>query len=312
MAYVENISSAGMPPSRRRTARASAQFWNLPPTGVTRSRRTSAHWSGLRAEYAWHPPFEGESDTQPNRIEVVFSAHKDVILEQAGKEYEVQVRPGAMFIVGDHATILKRAREPSDTLEMFIDDGYLAAIAEAHELEYPQLVPTLGTHSRLLLPHDPVALGIAHLLRRACIGSLELSDVEASTIAAKLAEVVLTPEPIRTDGRQTSNGRLDGKTLTRVTDYIESQISGNIAVIDLAAIAGLSLFHFTRAFRNSIGMPPHQYVISRRLERAKILLISTDMIVQDIAWTLGFENLSHFRRKFHEQFGVTPARLREM
>lgn len=300
------VKSAGRP----RAPRPPAPFWESPRLAPTLARRTSRQWTGLRAAYAWHPPFEGEAPTEPNRLEVVFSAHDDVILTQDGKQYELQVRPGSMYIVSDPATTLRRVREPSDTLEMYVDDRHFEAVAEAFDLGRPQYRPTLAAASQLALPHDPIALGLAHILRRACLGTLELSDVEASAIGSRLAELMLGPQASTTltprDGRE----RLDVSALSQIADYVEASLSSPITVPDLAAIAGLSVFHFTRAFRNTMGMPPHQFVIGRRLERAKLLLVNTHMIVQDIAWSLGFENLSHFRRKFHAQFGISPGQLR--
>lgn len=295
---------------RTRDPRSSAPFWNMPRIAPTQSRRRSVRWTGLRVEYAWHPPFEGEAPTDPNRMEVVFSAHNDVILAQDGKQYELQVRPGAMYIVGDPATTLRRVREPSDTLEMYVDDGYLETAAQALDLARPQYRPTLAANSRVVLPHDPVALSLAHILRRACLGTLELSDIEASAIGGRLAELMLGVQASAKLAQSTGGERLETGTLRRIIDYVESGLNAPMSVPDLAAIAGLSTFHFTRAFRNSMGMPPHQFVIGRRLDRAKLLLVNTHMIVEDIAWSLGFENLSHFRRKFHSQFGITPGRLR--
>lgn len=297
--------------SDRQARYKTTRFWNMERLGPTRARRAKLRWPALRAEYSWHPPFEGEAATEPNRVEIVFSSHGDVVLSQDGRQYELNVRAGAMYVVGDPATKLQRVREPSDTLEMFLGQSFVDAAAQDCSFNGNLFQPTLGSSAKVELPYHASVLGLAHILRSACVGARTLSDVEASAIATKLLEVIGGPK-LAHDQASRRRERIDAKTLARVADFIEAELGNAIDVLDVAAVAGLSLFHFTRAFRNSVGMPPHKFVLSRRMERAKSLLLNSDESVQDIAWSLGFENLSHFRRKFYGQFGVTPGRLREL
>jgi AraC family transcriptional regulator len=79
---------------------------------------------------------------------------------------------------------------------------------------------------------------------------------------------------------------------------------------DLAALAGLSRFHFARVFRATVGTTPHRYVLERRLERARRLLKTTATAVRDIAVATGFADQSHLTRLVKRRFGVTPGALR--
>jgi AraC family transcriptional regulator len=75
----------------------------------------------------------------------------------------------------------------------------------------------------------------------------------------------------------------------------------------LANVAGLSAFHFSRAFKESFGLPPHRYLTSRRMDRAKELLSQADISVTEIGLELGFSNTSSFSAAFHKHTGTTPS-----
>ena len=83
------------------------------------ARRAARTWPGLRVEYSWLPPFEGESVTQPNRLEVVFSRHERVELGHDGRAHRLRVEAGAGYVVGPEPTVLRRVGEYSDTLEIY-------------------------------------------------------------------------------------------------------------------------------------------------------------------------------------------------
>lgn len=107
-----------------------------------------------------------------------------------------------------------------------------------------------------------------------------------------------------------AKGGLGAHRLRRVIDYIEAHLGDDLQLTTLAGIADRSLHHFGEAFRQSTGAPPHRFVMIRRIERAKILLLTTDMTVAQIAMEVGFASQSHFALKFREMTGVAPLRFR--
>jgi len=96
----------------------------------------------------------------------------------------------------------------------------------------------------------------------------------------------------------------------RVMAHIEANLGEPIRNKDLAALARVSTFHFNVAFRNSVGHPPHEYVIQRRIERAQGLMLSTDTPLSEIAIECGFADQAHFTRQFRAVCGETPAAWR--
>lgn len=292
-----------MPGARETTGSAHASV-------LSGSRRIGAAWPGLAVEYAWLPPFEGASHTRPNRIEVVFSAHSGVAIEQGRVVHEVNVEPGALYVVGAQATTLLRVSESSDTLEIYPDMALFRSAAERGNVRHFELEPTLHGPGAVMFARDPVALGVAHILRRACMNGMTLSDVAASSLAHLLVQRVLAIQCHVGPFPSKAAARLGERPMRAVVDYVEEHLTDRITLDDLAAIAHVSPFHFARCFRNSTGLPPHQYVLARRIELAKRRLLTTDLPVREIAWSVGFENISHFRRQFAAHFGSAPGALR--
>jgi AraC-like DNA-binding protein len=91
---------------------------------------------------------------------------------------------------------------------------------------------------------------------------------------------------------------------------IESACKGELALADLADIAGFSPYHFLRVFRTVTGTTPHRYLVGARLRLAAKLLLDTDRPITDIAYEVGFQDLSNFVRTFHRDIGVSPRAYR--
>jgi AraC-like DNA-binding protein len=98
--------------------------------------------------------------------------------------------------------------------------------------------------------------------------------------------------------------------LDQVREYIDRHYKKSLTVERLADLAGLSTFHFIRAFRAAFGETPHQYLRARRLERAKELLVTTAHPVTEICDQIGFHSLGSFSSLFRRLTGETPAEYR--
>jgi AraC-like DNA-binding protein len=107
-----------------------------------------------------------------------------------------------------------------------------------------------------------------------------------------------------------NRGGLSPAMKHRVCDFIESHLSEKISLDALSAMAGLSPHHFARAFQQSVGMPPHRYLLRRRLEHVEQMLRDTQLPLSHIALAVGFSDQSHLNRHFRRFTGMSPSLAR--
>ncbi|MCP3102221.1 AraC family transcriptional regulator [Myxococcus sp. K15C18031901] len=136
------------------------------------------------------------------------------------------------------------------------------------------------------------------------------SRLEVEALATVLASRLLRLDGQRLRARSPS-AALATWQLRRVMDFVEAHLEEALGLESLAAVVDLSPSHFTRSFKRATGTTPHQFVLARRLERARELLLTTPHPLADIARRTGFASQSHFTALFRARFALTPARLRK-
>ncbi len=105
-------------------------------------------------------------------------------------------------------------------------------------------------------------------------------------------------------------GKIPGRGIARVIDYIEAGIDQDLRLAALGHVAGISVYHFARGFRDTVGMSPHAYVLSRRVARASAMLARSGTSVADVALACGFSSQAHLTTAFRGSLGVTPGAYR--
>lgn len=140
-------------------------------------------------------------------------------------------------------------------------------------------------------------------------GSL-LVGALASSLAARLLQKHVSGSSAQPFPHRPSQG-LDRRRLSRVLNYIEANLEGDLRLERMSEIACLSRYHFARAFRQAVGQSPHRYVSAKRLERAKALLMHGDRPLVDIALALSFSSQANFTRAFRQATGQAPGQFRQ-
>jgi AraC family transcriptional regulator len=110
--------------------------------------------------------------------------------------------------------------------------------------------------------------------------------------------------------RRAPSGGLAPWQLARVTDHLHAEVGALVSLADPAALTGLSVFHFARAFKSSTGIAPHQFHLSLKMERARLQLARSMASVTDIALGLGYDSSQSFARALRLAHGTTPSRYR--
>jgi len=150
---------------------------------------------------------------------------------------------------------------------------------------------------------DPMLQHVAWALK----AELETAGPNDRLYAESLG-MALTAQLLRRYARRSTSKRgLSRRQYHAVVDYITSNLARNPSLSDLAAVAGLGTTTFKLLFKQSVGMPVHQYVIRRRVEHASNLLSSGRAQLNDVALKAGFFDQSHMARCFRRVLGVTPA-----
>jgi AraC family transcriptional regulator len=195
----------------------------------------------------------------------------------------------------------------NDALHIYLEPGLVERVAaEAFDLDPARLtVPPLDG---LDLPRLRAAMGAvgAELTAGGAGGPLAAESL-ANVLAVQLIRHVLAPpQPARR-----RDGTLPRAKLRAVVEYVEEHLDASPSLEQMAAVARLSPYHFARQFKAATGLPPHQYVIARRVERAKHLLQADgDLSLAEVAAHAGFSDQSQFSQHFKRLVGVTPGQFR--
>jgi AraC family transcriptional regulator len=192
-------------------------------------------------------------------------------------------------------------REASISLTMSAPFHFVAITFHDTKGLEPQLAPPQG-QSYVLIFRDRL---IEQLARTLMPGGEDAEGVY-SLAAARIIFCRL---------ERFSRSRFEAKALPKwrlkkVQDFIEERLDRPIFLRDLASVAGLSRMHFAAQFRASTGVRPHDYVLQRRIERAKKLMLETDAQLVEIALEVGFQAQSHFSTTYKRLTGETPGAWR--
>jgi AraC-like DNA-binding protein len=174
-----------------------------------------------------------------------------------------------------------------------------------------ELVETIGDRSRAwqvgAAPPLAELMVVGELAQAVADGSSDIGlDEVGHLLALRLVEVVSGERR-----KAASVTARDRKRAVEAALWIDAHSHRQIELEDVAREAGVSPFHFLRAFSGVLGVTPHQYLVRSRLRRAARLLTDDEKPVTDIAYDVGFGDLSNFVRTFHRAAGVSPLKFRQ-
>ena len=161
--------------------------------------------------------------------------------------------------------------------------------------------------------HDPILWHLACILRAdltmGCPGGKILRDGVQGLIAHHLATVHAVNG--RSPQAYPAPSPLSPARLRAVREFVRANLHRDLRLAEIAAVAGLSAFHFARAFKAAAGVPPYRYVLEERLATACRLLEATNLPIGEIAFLTGFQTVTGFGASFRQRWGMSPSQYRQ-
>ena len=157
---------------------------------------------------------------------------------------------------------------------------------------------------------DPQLENLMRALQVELEAGVHFGSLFAETMAQALALYMAQRYAAFPPRLATYRGGLPKKRLHRVLQHVEDQLDENLSLFAMAEVAGMSPNYFSELFSQSMGVSPHQYVVRRRVERAKRLLQESRISIVEVSARTGFVNQSHFARLFRRVVGVSPTEYR--
>jgi AraC family transcriptional regulator len=134
--------------------------------------------------------------------------------------------------------------------------------------------------------------------------------IYAQTMGNALAVHLLSRYSTRTKLFKPFTGGLSPRDLKHVVEFIGDNLNQELNLADLANTVQLSQYHFAHAFKQSMGISPHQYVIQQRIARAMLLLKQATISIHAVSRACGFSSPSHFSKSFRKRAGLSPSQFR--
>jgi AraC family transcriptional regulator len=270
-------------------------------------------WSTLFAELRTHRRGDGPGTMALHAeiaITVQGSSEGQVACKIGGSWRTVRPTTGTIWLkpIGAKSDVARIAVSTVQVMHMYVPalvferlmGDYNLPVSAARSLHY-----LCGVQDEVI---NQIGVSVLSEMTHPTAAGRMLVETSSLFLAARLAHSYI--EAGGTHRQAPSCHGLDATRLRRVLDYVEERLADDIAVADLANVASLSIFHFTRAFAAAVGVPPHRYVSQRRLESAKAMIAAGRISLGKIAFDCQFSSQSSFCRAFRRATGMTPGEYR--
>lgn len=257
-------------------------------------------WRGVRVERRTVPASDFSNHVIPEHT-IVHQLCPSVTIESRrdGEIRSQRIEPGQVSIIPANSVLDQRFTNDSTVVIVAMDTVHLGRLCPDLAVGARELKLTRGTN-------DPLVSGLCLAMLKEAETGGPSGPVYIETLTTSLATHLAAHHAEGKGVSRRAGPGLTPRALKRALDYIEANLNGTSTLAGIAEAAGLSPFHFARQFRLATGVSPHQYLLIRRIDRAKELLLRGDRPIADVAVEVGFCDQSHFNRYFKRLSGMTP------
>lgn len=265
-------------------------------------------WENILVKQFQHPPGEAMCHFSNEHAICLSLASRPVrfLHIKGGKTYAGLYGKGSISITPAKVPLFARWDNDDQFLEIRLASCFLQCVARETIDKNPDQLE-LVSEFRTRDPHlESIGMLLLTELKQENLGGRLYIESLANVLAVHLLRqyAVIKPRlPIY-------EGGLPERQLLQVLEYVDEHLNQDIKLADLAQLLDMSQFHFSRLFKQSIGIAPYQYLLQQRVERAKQLLKQTDRSIIDIACLCGFNSHSHLSKQFRQLTGTTPKAYR--
>lgn len=266
---------------------------------------TECAWTGITVEEHRLPPTEFPARTNNAHLIAVHFRPAKIEWFLDGHPQTVRMRCGSLDIIPQGTPLGGYSQDETEFLMMALDPSFVERVAsEAGAANHVEFVRHLGIRDPQI---EHISLALKAEIETGCIsGRLYGESLAVALVAHLLGKYAAhVPKP------HSHSATLPAYKLRRVIEYINDNLTEDLTLAEIARVAGMNPHYFSRAFRQSTGIPPHRYVINCRVEQAKRLLTDDELPLVEVGMSVGFQNQSHFTTLFHKLTGVTPKAYRD-
>jgi AraC family transcriptional regulator len=225
-----------------------------------------------------------------------------------GCDFGRRLSPGEIAIIPAGVPLRWRwhSGRSQETLHIYLHPRFVQRTAQMCDLNHGQIAiePQLGVRDEQL---SYLAMSLLYEMKEENVVGRLYADSMASVIAIQLVRRYSCLKDVRITKGGMAPHKLR-RALEQISDHLDQEQDISLAVV--AEEVGMSYYHFSRSFKQSIGLSPINYITRQRIERAKRLLAETELPISEIALRTGFSSQSHFTTSFRRLAGVTPSSFR--
>ena len=270
-------------------------------------QRRSIQNEGLIVEHSIQSPDAIECTPMSHHVLVVqLTKGMRQVTRFNGTEYDGEFHRGEFFLQPAYLSGFSSWETTDEALVLIVKPEFLTKVAIETECINPSKIEVKDI-VKGYCPHlKKIAYSFVRELQTGGLGGKLYTDCLANQLAISL----LRHHCVFDANFEKIKGGLSPYQKRQVIDYIQANLTEELGLQDISKLIGISQFHFSREFKKSLGLTPHQYVRQQRVEKAKELLKQPDITLADIAVDCGFTHQSHMGRVFKEYVGTTPKKYR--